>query len=36
MFKHARLSWLVLVALYYVMMLALDKVPYAAHILCRC
>ena len=33
MFRQARLSWLVLVALYYVMMLALDKVPYAAHIL---
>jgi hypothetical protein len=33
MFKRARLPWLVLLALYYVMMVVLSKIPYAAHIL---
>jgi hypothetical protein len=33
MFKHARLPWLVLLALYYVMMVLVSKIPYAAHIL---
>ena len=33
MFKRARLQWLVLVALYYLIMVALTKIPYAAHVL---
>jgi hypothetical protein len=33
MFKRARLQWLVLLALYYFIMVALTRVPYAAQIL---
>lgn len=33
MFRRARLQWLVLVALYYLIMVALTKIPYAAHVL---
>ena len=33
MFKRARLQWLVLVALYYLIMVAMTKIPYAAHVL---
>ena len=33
MFKRARLAWLVLLALYYVMMIVASRIPYAAHVL---
>ncbi len=33
MFKRARLAWLVLLALYYLLMIVASRIPYAAHIL---
>ena len=33
MFRQARISWIVLLTLYYLLMLLLSKVPYVAHVL---
>ena len=33
MFREARLAWVVLLTLYYLLMLLLSKVPYVAHVL---